>query len=200
MVLFRKYSRLNLGIFKTWLRAKDQKWQYIKIGNEETGHQSKPVLNYNLHERKRWLSDYILKMSNEFPAKNVRKREAWLTGWVVGLLRSESLQAVLRGWQTQFLEVFAVRLSRQASWLWSAKCPHGRNNPTHARKITQSSAWRKKQCRHSATCSIERIQNSFHKDYPELEREFAFDVGVYENKQKMSACLANPFSKSEGWK
>ncbi len=50
-------------------------------------------LNYNLHERKDGLSDYdFSKSSNEFLAKNVRKREDinWVGSWVITL--PESLQ------------------------------------------------------------------------------------------------------------
>ncbi len=66
---------------------------YIKFGNEETD-ANRAHLNYNLHEWKDGFSDYdFVKIEQWNSLLKTSKKAKILTGWVVGDMLPESLQA-----------------------------------------------------------------------------------------------------------
>lgn len=191
MAHLEKYNRSQLGhILKHDSRAKDQNGNYIKFGNEEID-TSRTHLNYNLHERKDGLSDYdfVKNRAMEYLAKNVRKREDvnWVGSWVITL--PESLQASSEADKRKFFEVCHDFLADRYGFnnIVGAYVHLDETTPHMHTKITPVLYDEKKnKYRHSAKDMFNRTDlKSFHKDLSvRLEREFGFDVGVYENKRE----------------
>lgn len=191
MAHLEKYSRSQLGhILKHDSRAKDKNGDYIKFGNEEID-TSRTHLNYNLHERKDGLSDYdfVKNRAMEFLAKNVRKREDinWVGSWVITL--PESLQGSSEADKRKFFEVCHDFLGKRYGFdnIVGAYVHLDETTPHMHTKITPVFFDEKKnKVRHSAKDMFNRADlKSFHKDLSvRLEREFGFDVGVYENKRE----------------
>ena len=191
MAHLEKYNRSQLGhILKHDSRAKDQNGNYIKFGNEEID-TSRTHLNYNLHERKDGLSDYefVKNRAMEFLAKNVRNREDvnWVGSWVITL--PESLQASSEADKRKFFEVCHDFLGERYGFdnIVGAYVHMDETTPHMHTKITPVFFDEKKnKVRHSAKDMFNRADlKSFHKDLSvRLEREFGFDVGVYENKRE----------------
>lgn len=191
MAHLEKYSRSQLGhILKHDSRAKDKNGDYIKFGNEEID-TSRTHLNYNLHERKDGLSDYdfVKNRAMEFLAKNVRKREDinWVGSWVITL--PESLQGSSEADKRKFFEVCHDFLGNRYGFdnIVGAYVHMDETTPHMHTKITPVRYDEKKnKYRHSAKDMFNRADlKSFHKDLSvRLEREFGFDVGVYENKRE----------------
>lgn len=191
MAHLEKYSRSQLGhILKHDSRAKDQNGNYIKFGNEEID-TSRTHLNYNLHERKDGLSDYefVKNRAMEFLAKNVRNREDvnWVGSWVITL--PESLHTSSEADKRKFFEVCHDFLGKRYGFdnIVGAYVHLDETTPHMHTKITPVFFDEKKnKVRHSAKDMFNRADlKSFHKDLSvRLEREFGFDVGVYENKRE----------------
>lgn len=191
MAHLEKYSRSQLGhILKHDSRAKDQNGNYIKFGNEEID-TSRTHLNYNLHERKDGLSDYefVKNRAMEFLAKNVRNREDinWVGSWVITL--PESLHTSSEADKRKFFEVCHDFLGKRYGFdnIVGAYVHMDETTPHMHTKITPVRYDEKKnKFRHSAKDMFNRADlKSFHKDLSvRLEREFGFDVGVYENKRE----------------
>ena len=191
MAHLEKYSRSQLGhILKHDSRAKDQNGNYIKFGNEEID-TSRTHLNYNLHERKDGLSDYefVKNRAMEFLAKNVRKRDDvnWVGSWVITL--PERLQGSSEADKRKFFEVCHDFLAERYGFnnIVGAYVHMDETTPHMHTKITPVIYDEKKnKHRHSAKDMFNRADlKSFHKDLSvRLEREFGFDVGVYENKRE----------------
>lgn len=191
MAHLEKYNRSQLGhILKHDSRAKDQNGNYIKFGNEEID-TNRTHLNYNLHERKDGLSDYefVKNRAMEFLAKNVRNREDvnWVGSWVITL--PESLQASSEADKRKFFEVCHDFLGKRYGFdnIVGAYVHMDETTPHMHTKITPVRYDEKKnKYRHSAKDMFNRADlKSFHKDLSvRLEREFGFDVGVYENKRE----------------
>lgn len=191
MAHLEKYNRSQLGhILKHDSRAKDKNGDYIKFGNEEID-TNRTHLNYNLHERKDGLSDYdfVKNRAMEYLAKNVRKREDinWVGSWVITL--PESLQASSEADKRKFFEVCHDFLGKRYGFdnIVGAYVHLDETTPHMHTKITPVIYDEKKnKYRHSAKDMFNRADlKSFHKDLSvRLEREFGFDVGVYENKRE----------------
>lgn len=191
MAHLEKYNRSQLGhILKHDSRAKDQNGNYIKFGNEEID-TSRTHLNYNLHERKDGLSDYefVKNRAMEFLAKNVRNREDinWVGSWVITL--PESLHTSSEADKRKFFEVCHDFLGKRYGFdnIVGAYVHMDETTPHMHTKITPVRYDEKKnKYRHSAKDMFNRADlKSFHKDLSvRLEREFGFDVGVYENKRE----------------
>ncbi len=116
-----------------------------------------------------------------------------LTGWVVAITLPGEPTSVLRGWQTQILWSCHDFLGKRYGFdnIVGAYVHMDETNPTHAQNHS-SHLWRKEnKYRHSAKDMFNRTDlKSFHKDLSvRLEREFGFDVCVWKQAEKMSACL-----------
>lgn len=191
MAHLEKYNRSQLGhILKHDSRAKDQNGNYIKFGNEEID-TNRTHLNYNLHERKDGLSDYefVKNRAMEFLAKNVRNREDvnWVGSWVITL--PESLHTSSEADKRKFFEVCHDFLGNRYGFdnIVGAYVHMDETTPHMHTKITPVIYDEKKnKHRHSAKDMFNRTDlKSFHEDLSvRLEREFGFDVGVYENKRE----------------
>ena len=191
MAHLEKYNRSQLGhILKHDSRAKDKNGDYIKFGNEEID-TSRTHLNYNLHERKDGISDYdfVKNRAMEFLAKNVRKREDvnWVGSWVITL--PETLKGASEAQKRKFFEVCHDFLANRYGFdnIVGAYVHVDETTPHMHTKITPVIYDEKKnKYRHSAKDMFNRADlKSFHKDLSvRLEREFGFDVGVYENKRE----------------
>jgi hypothetical protein len=191
MAHLEKYSRAQLGhILKHDSRSKDLNGNYIKFGNEEID-TSRTHLNYNLHERKDGLSDYdfVKNRAMEFLAKNVRKREDinWVGSWVITL--PESLQGASEAQKRKFFEVCHDFLGKRYGFdnIVGAYVHLDETTPHMHTKITPVFYDEKKnKFRHSAKDMFNRADlKSFHLDLSErMEKEFGFDVGIYENKRE----------------
>lgn len=191
MAHLEKYSRSQLGhILKHDSRAKDLNGNYIKFGNEEID-TSRTHLNYNLHERKDGLSDYdfVKNRAMEFLAKNVRKREDvnWVGSWVITL--PESLQGASEAQKRKFFEVCHDFLGKRYGFdnIVGAYVHMDETTPHMHTKITPVLYDEKKnKFRHSAKDMFNRADlKSFHLDLSKrMEKEFGFDVGIYENKRE----------------
>lgn len=191
MAHLEKYNRSQLGhILKHDSRAKDKNGDYIKFGNEEID-TNRTHLNYNLHERKDGLSDYdfVKNRAMEYLAKNVRKREDinWVGSWVITL--PESLHGSSEADKRKFFEVCHDFLGKRYGFdnIVGAYVHLDETTPHMHTKITPVLFDKEKnKHRHSAKDMFNRADlKSFHKDLSvRLEREFGFDVGVYENKRE----------------
>lgn len=191
MAHLEKYNRSQLGhILKHDSRARDQNGNYIKFGNEEID-TSRTHLNYNLHERKDGLSDYefVKNRAMEFLAKNVRNREDinWVGSWVITL--PESLHTSSEADKRKFFEVCHDFLGKRYGFdnIVGAYVHLDETTPHMHTKITPVRYDEKKnKFRHSAKDMFNRADlKSFHLDLSErMEKEFGFDVGVYENKRE----------------
>lgn len=191
MAHLEKYSRSQLGhILKHDSRAKDKNGDYIKFGNEEID-TNRTHLNYNLHERKDGLSDFefVKNRAMEFLAKNVRKRDDvnWVGSWVITL--PERLQGSSEADKRKFFEVCHDFLGERYGLdnIVGAYVHMDETTPHMHTKITPVLYDEKKnKFRYSAKDMFNRADlKSFHKDLSvRLEREFGFDVGVYENKRE----------------
>lgn len=191
MAHLEKYSRSQLGhILKHDSRSKDLNGNYIKFGNEEID-TSRTHLNYNLHERKDGISDYdfVKNRAMEFLAKNVRKREDvnWVGSWVITL--PESLQGASEAQKRKFFEVCHDFLGKRYGFdnIVGAYVHMDETTPHMHTKITPVLFDEKKnKFRHSAKDMFNRADlKSFHLDLSKrMEKEFGFDVGVYENKRE----------------
>ena len=191
MAHLEKYSRSQLGhILKHDFRAKDKNGDYIKFGNEEID-TNRTHLNYNLHERKDGLSDFefVKNRAMEFLAKNVRKRDDvnWVGSWVITL--PERLQGSSEADKRKFFEVCHDFLGERYGLdnIVGAYVHMDETTPHMHTKITPVLYDEKKnKFRYSAKDMFNRADlKSFHKDLSvRLEREFGFDVGVYENKRE----------------
>ena len=191
MAHLEKYSRSQLGhILKHDSRAKDKNGDYIKFGNEEID-TNRTHLNYNLHERKDGLSDFefVKNRAMEFLAKNVRKRDDvnWVGSWVITL--PERLQGSSEADKRKFFEVCHDFLGERYGLdnIVGAYVHMDETTPHMHTKITPVLYDEKKnKFRYSAKDMFNRADlKSFHKDLSvRLEREFVFDVGVYENKRE----------------
>lgn len=198
MAHLEKYTKGQLPhLLKHDERAKDENGEYIRFGNKSID-TTKTHLNYNLHERNDGLSDYeyILSRGRQYLAKNVVNREDvnWVGSWVVTL--PEALKNAPADVQKKFFKSTTAFMENRYGHdnIVGAYVHNDETTPHVHFKVTPVFFDRqKRKWRFSAKEMFDKTDlKTFHADLSKhLEREFGYDVGVYNENSKAKGKVPN---------